>query len=300
LIKFSNKITASIIIPVFNDIEGLDTTLNSISTILGNREDVEVIICNDGGGNHTSKIIKKYNFREAILSKNRGSYAARNKGIQIADGTNIIFLDADQEITETWLDSGLFSLKEYDYTGGKVVIELGENPSIWELLDSISAFPVKEYLKKMHFAPTANLFVAKYVFDDLGLFNENLRSCGDFEFGNRIFNAGYKQGYDPEAITVHPARNKSQQFSKMKRVGTGLAELHCIIWKKNTILFFLNSARKLIQIPLELSYQSLIYLFSKKRKETLFLKFIIMKKILKMIQLWYIVHRTFLFIISKK
>jgi GT2 family glycosyltransferase len=47
-----------------------------------------------------------------------------------------------------------------------------------------------EYVYNIHFAPTCFLIVRKEIFEHVGVFDLNLISSGDYEFGNRVFDEG--------------------------------------------------------------------------------------------------------------
>jgi len=291
---YQENVLASIIIPVFDNAQGLQVTLKSIAQVLGNRKDIEIIICNDGGGEDISKIVAYYDAREVRLDKNMGSYAARNKGIEVSKGEILAFLDADQKISGQWFDAGLSSIRYADYAGGQIKIEAGDNPSDWELMDIMTAFPVKWYLENYHFAPTANLFVRKEVFNKIGLFNEILRSGGDKDFGIRVFDNGLKQVYAPDAITLHPARNKSEQIKKLKRTAIGNAEFAVFVQNKNHLFFILWAFRQFILVPLEMLWRILRYpLFDYWKNDKIKLRFIYMKKLRKFIYFWNLMVRAF-------
>ena len=220
----------SVLIPVCNDTVGLEATLQSLAKVKAPNIDIETIICNDGGGKAISNIADRYGCLEARLEKNKGSYAARNAGLAIASGQFIAFLDADQRVDMGWIAEGLKALKNADYVGGRVVLETGNNPGIWERYDQLYAFPVEHYLRTHKFAPTANLFVRRSVFEDVGHFEASLRSGGDGEFGRRVHMAGFVQHYAGDAKTFHDVRTWRQQLRKLRRVGTGAAELRLRIY----------------------------------------------------------------------
>ncbi len=283
----------SIIIPVFNDAGGLRVTLTSIMQFLKNRKDIEIIVCNDGGGEQISKVAASFGVHEVRLEKNKGSYAARNKGIDASKGEILVFLDANQQITENWLDAGLNSMRYADYAGGQIKIEAGDNPSDWELLDKINAFPVKRYLETSHFAPTANLFIRKDICYKIGRFNENLRSGGDVDFGIRVFENGLKQIYVHEAITLHPARIKHEQMKKLKRTAIGRAELSLFIQNKNQLSFILWVFMRFILVPIEVMWRLLRYpFFDYWKNDNIKLRFIYMKKFCKFIYFWNLMVHT--------
>lgn len=237
----------SILIPAYDDLVGLETTLKSLADVEAQHIEMEIIICNDGGGDPISILAIHYNCLEARLEKNSGSYAARNAGLAIARGQYIAFLDADQRVDPLWIEAGITALEKADYVGGRVVLEVGHNPDMWERYDQLNAFPVDYYLRVLNFAPTANLFVRRKVFEAVGPFQESLRSGGDGEFGRRVHLAGFVQRYAPDAITFHDARNRRQQLRKLRRVGRGIAEMQLKIYGENPFEVISSSFNELIR-----------------------------------------------------
>lgn len=222
----------SVLIPVGSDVEGLAITLASIRAQGWDPARVEVIVCNDGGGDAVSALAAAHGCREARLDVNSGSFAARNAGLALARGDVLAFLDADESLAQGWLEAGLEALREADYVGGRVCVDAGARPSFWERIDLEFAFPVEFYLRRLLFAPTANLFVARRVFEAVGGFDEALRSGGDREFGVRVARHGFAQRYCPGAATIHPARGLREQLRKARRTAVGTAHLEVSSWRR--------------------------------------------------------------------
>lgn len=87
----------SIIVPVYNVEEYLDRSIDSLKKqTLG---DIEIILVNDGSIDRSLEICKKHakeDKRIKVIDKiNEGVSSARNKGIEIATGEYIGFVDAD-------------------------------------------------------------------------------------------------------------------------------------------------------------------------------------------------------------
>ena len=292
--KDLSKKPVSIIIPVYDDLGGLNTTLQSLSsTGIVDHPDTEIIVCNDGGGDEVSILVEKFGVREARLENNLGSYAARNEGIKVAHGKILAFLDADQRVDGDWLNEGIKDLQDNDYVGGRIVIETGASPSKWERYDLLTAFPVEEYLSVSHFAPTANLFVQREVFDKVGLFDHRFKSGGDVEFGQRVYNAGFKQAYNPNALTYHPPRGWSKQLKKVKRVGEGVTDMKYLVLGKRPIYIFIVGCLVIGKIPVELIWRILHNLIFNQQQNTLLdIHHIIMQMTKKFFFHWYITRRA--------
>ena len=95
-----NPIKISIIIPVYNAALHLEQCIGSV--LAQTLHDIEVIIINDGSTDDSISIIKKFQKQDGrvvvINSANEGVSAARNKGLAIAIGEYIGFVDADDWI----------------------------------------------------------------------------------------------------------------------------------------------------------------------------------------------------------
>lgn len=239
----------SVLVPVRDDLEGLSVTLDSLAVVDTGDHEVEVIVCNDGGPQTVSDLARKFGCRVVELQVNCGSYAARNAGLQVATGDILAFVDADQRVDKGWLLAGVEAMDKADYIGGSIVIELPENPTAWHYYDRLAAFPLYYYLDRRHFAPTANLFVWRRVFEQIGCFEEALKSGGDREFGVRVHRADFKMAHCAQAITFHPARDFYEQATKVARVARGATELEYLVWKRPWTLVFRQALVALLKTP---------------------------------------------------
>ena len=89
----------SIIIPVFNNEKHLERCVKSV--IAQTHQHLEIIIINDGSQDHSATIIEELAAHDRRIitfhQENQGVSAARNKGLHLATGDFIGFIDADDE-----------------------------------------------------------------------------------------------------------------------------------------------------------------------------------------------------------
>lgn len=106
----------SVIVPVYNVEKFLKRCLDSI--IYQTLEDIEIICINDGSTDESSDILKMYKAVDdriiVINQNNAGQSAARNKGIDIAKGEYIGFVDSDDWIDLEFYEKLYNSAKKYD------------------------------------------------------------------------------------------------------------------------------------------------------------------------------------------
>ncbi len=88
--------TFSIIIPVYNASAYIEQSLASV--FAQSYDDFEVIVVDDGSTDDTVDRVKKFSHHQSlryVYQNNAGVAAARNTGLQLANGKLIAFLDAD-------------------------------------------------------------------------------------------------------------------------------------------------------------------------------------------------------------
>lgn len=109
----------SLIIPIYNKAEWLDTCFHSILNQSINHRNVEVLMIDDGSQDDSLKIMKRYadkyeNFKW-FTKENGGPAQARNFGIKHATGKYLMYLDPDDWLgTNTIENVCKFFDKHYD------------------------------------------------------------------------------------------------------------------------------------------------------------------------------------------
>ena len=97
----------SIIIPVYKVEDYVEKCLESIASQDIPTDDYEIIVINDGSPDNSKNIILEFQKHQPNLifidQENQGVSVARNRGLEIAKGKYIVFIDPDDTIVENSL-----------------------------------------------------------------------------------------------------------------------------------------------------------------------------------------------------
>ena len=106
----------SVIIPVYNTEQYLHQCLDSI--IGQTLEDIEIICVDDGSSDSSLDILREYEKKDTrikiLQQENAGAGAARNKGMEIATGEYLSFLDSDDFFENEMLEDAYKTAKQYE------------------------------------------------------------------------------------------------------------------------------------------------------------------------------------------
>lgn len=222
----------SVIVPVFNDTSGLRRCLEALDGQTLPKDRFEVLVVDNGSHPPLAHVVAPFRFARCLVEARRGSYAARNAGVQHATGELLAFTDADCQPAPDWLEE-LVRIFEGDghvgAIGGCIEVRVSSERRLAELYELVlTPFPQEQFVEREGFAATANLAVRNSTFRVVGPFDEGLLSSGDREWGNRLIAAGYELRYAAECIVVHPARRTIRALvDKRRRIEGGVSRL----WK---------------------------------------------------------------------
>lgn len=114
----------SIITVVYNDIDNIERTINSV--ISQKRELIEYIVIDGNSKDGTKELLTKYEDSIDILisEPDKGIYDAMNKGIKLASGKYILFMNSGDNFYHNDIVNSIFNedvlLKDYDVIYGDV------------------------------------------------------------------------------------------------------------------------------------------------------------------------------------
>lgn len=117
-----NMPLVSIIVPCYNAEKWIDRGMTSI--LNQTFKDIEVIAVNDGSTDNTLRLLKNFQLKDSrvkvIDKENGGVSAARNCGIDNAQGRYIVFCDSDDFVADTYISDFL----DYNADDSTLVIQI--------------------------------------------------------------------------------------------------------------------------------------------------------------------------------
>lgn len=219
----------SVVIPTYNRIAMLKEALSSIYA-----QDyegvVEVIVVDDNSQDSTPQIIQQRypDIRLIALSKNVGPSAARNKGILIAKGEFIAFLDSDDLWEPNHLKSQMVLLRNVQDINAKYFCI--SDIFIWEMTSNKrykkSQKPKARYSSALHHLLSGGSFVStpsavifpQCILNEIGFFDETLRLGEDTDLYTRAVVAGYLPSFT-EIASVTRRKHENDQAMTTKNIG---------------------------------------------------------------------------------
>lgn len=190
-----NKPLISIITPTYNRGYIIGTTIDSV--LNQTYPHWEHIVVDDGSKDDTHEIIQRFNEPRIKYFKqeNKGQSVARNKGLEMAQGEWIAYLDSDNEFFPNYLEVMAQNVTSnpdavYVIARGRRTLELYKDGKMVETIDESSDFPdtlsPKDIgLKTYHF--DTNGFMHSRAVIEAGIrYDENMRSFEDWDFALQI------------------------------------------------------------------------------------------------------------------
>ena len=161
----------------------------------------------------------------------QGSFFARNRGAAAGNGEWLVFIDADVTAPSDLLER-YFLEPPGDRTGllagGILDIEVGAPTAVSRYLTESSSMSQDNTLRgDWPYAQTANCAVRRAAFEEIGGFNDGIRSGGDADLCFRLRSAGWELETRDDAAVEHHARSTLRSMIRQRaRHGSGAAWLN--------------------------------------------------------------------------
>jgi glycosyltransferase involved in cell wall biosynthesis len=199
--------------------------LEAINSILSQTyKDYEIIVVDDGSTDHTRIKLGQFNrlpnFRY-IYQDNQGKSVARNKGIKVAVGNYISFLDADDLYVQTKLEQQVEFLDSHPEIGlvhsGYSKFDNDKNDLGYRDTSRFNGWVYPEILLEWSvLMATPCVMVRAEVLMDVGGFDERMLRAQDLDMWRRI-SMKFKLGVIPQPLSrirVHPLNRSAYLITK--------------------------------------------------------------------------------------
>jgi glycosyltransferase involved in cell wall biosynthesis len=171
--------TVSVVVPFYNSERYIGRCIEALLGQEYPEERYEIIFINNNSSDSSAEVIKRYPRVKLISERKRGSYAARNRGLEVAAGEIIAFTDSDCMPASGWLKE-----IESEMSGTEAGIVIGNYQTAGDsfLLSMLEDYENEKNnyifssgIKELYYGYTRNMAVRKKLFDELGPFLEIAR-----------------------------------------------------------------------------------------------------------------------------
>jgi glycosyltransferase involved in cell wall biosynthesis len=260
------KPLVSVVTPVLNAADTLELTLLSVSA--QTYPNVEHIVIDGGSTDGSTDILDSFRSSAQLRWKSEpdsGMYSAINKGIELARGDYISYLNGDDLYFPWTIERAISGITagRADLIFGDVLIiskRGGRAVNVW--MQFYPRFDPAIFAYEVVMAQ-ATVFWRSRVSDSLGGFDEAMQYSGDFEYWLRAAKAGFRFTNVREALamvvqheralsTVHAddvqreidlVRVQYGDSIKPKRFRSARRLAHLLHWRRSQLLLRLNYAR---------------------------------------------------------
>ena len=180
----------TIITATYNSGKSLQRTIDSVGA--QDYADIEHIIIDGGSTDDTLEIINKNKAKisKVISEKDEGIYDALNKGIKLASGDIIGFLNSDDVYTNKYVVSRIvncFNIRKSDVVYGNLVYQSKDEENKKTIRYWRSNVFSPGCLKWGWMPPHPTLYCRKEIYEKWGLFDDSFKISADYDFILRIF-----------------------------------------------------------------------------------------------------------------
>ncbi len=181
----------SVVIPVYNSEDTIETTLQSVIDQTYNN--LEILLIDDGSTDTSKKIIDDFiathpKYKIVFFSQeNRGASAARNIGLKNAVGDYIALLDSD----DVWhKDKITVQLQEFDHNKDIDLLATNRNEEKYDFFFGYKFEKVTKISSKLlllkNFLLTPTVLFKRSIINKIGYFDEQMSHAEDLNYFLRI------------------------------------------------------------------------------------------------------------------
>lgn len=206
----------TVIVPVYNAEHTIEKCVNSI--IKQTYSNLQIILVNDGSKDKSIELCKKIQKNDdrilVIDKENEGVSNTRNKGIDMATGEYIIFVDSDDFIENNMIEILYNNIQGYDFcTCNYYVIKNNKKKEKSDIESyEINSGETNEYIEKMQKdmlfnSPVNKIYKTEIIKQNNIRFEENICVGEDYLFNIEYIRCVKKARYISEALYNYTIKN---------------------------------------------------------------------------------------------
>ena len=244
---------ASVLVPTYNRAGYLRLCLEGLAAQSAGRDSFEVIVIDNNSPDETRSVVQGFAERvpgltvRYLCEPQQGASHARNRGVAVARGEFLCFLDDDAVPDRDWLTTLLAGFEDpaVGCIGAPCIPDYqGRQRPPWldgDLQGLLSGYKLRyvapTYIDKSpEFPISCNMAVRRSIFSQVGIFRTDLDrvgrqvlGAGETELIGRIQAAGWKILYLPGPAVRHLMAPERLEKRYLYRIGLGLAASHIIL-----------------------------------------------------------------------
>lgn len=220
----------SVVIPCLNAAQELPGQLAALANQVHDHE-WEILISDNGSQDATRLVATDFTDRLPIRvvdsSDRRGRAHACNRGVDVANGEAVLFLDSDDEVAPGYVAAMGDALKSYPVVAARLDPEPLNEPWVRTTRSAGQQSELLHVLRFLPFALGCSLGVSKEAFAAVGGFAEDVPYAEDVDFCWRLGLAGIPLRLQPEAVLSHRYRSTVQAlYAQSRHYGVGQVALY--------------------------------------------------------------------------
>ncbi len=259
----------SVIIPTYNRAsclgEAIQSVLDQDHFVRNGPSSFELLVVDDGSDDNTRDVVRSFGKRVKYhFQPNRGISVARNRGLDLAQGDYVAFLDSDDLWEKEKIGIQMSFMKAFPE------IRVCYTEETW-IRRGVFVNPKKKHQKysgwifdkvlPLCLLSLSSAFFRKEIFDEIGRFDEELPVCEDYDLGIRIA-AKYPVHLLPKALIIKRGGHADQ----LSRKYWGMDRFRVIALEKALHLDLTPRQKKLVRQELVKKYRILAKGYEKRNK----------------------------------
>lgn len=235
-------IDCSVIIPHFNQIDSLIKCLDALNQQVSHYSYEIIVVNNHSSDDERTTVLEKYPEIRWIENSVYNPYTSRNLGVQQAQASILAFLDAKCIPNSSWVEKGCSYLSNHPITiiAGKYEVTF-DAQDLGNYLYPLLYLNNKKNVSEGYGITAGNFMTTRKVFDDQGVFLDDIHTGNDIEWSKRCLTNHVKIKYLPEMSVIYPGQSKAQLKTSIAKYMLGIHHLHKYknrsAWFKTQVFF---------------------------------------------------------------